>query len=94
MRKSYLILIVALTAAMLFTPRLSRSRANTSFAQDKLEMFGGHEVAAGRVIVKYKIAKDTAAQLVVDQALGANSDIAVGGSGILTTRATIFGWRN
>lgn len=44
-------------------------------------MFAGQTVAAGRVIVKYRHSKDSAAQLSLAQALDADSDVAVGGTG-------------
>src|SRR5947208_2117739 len=55
--------------------------ANVHPAQEKLEMIAGHEVAANRVIVKYRSTKSRTSLQSIAQTLDADVDVELGGTG-------------
>lgn len=79
MRKTYFLLLT-ITIGLFFFGHASRSQSNL-LKQDRLEIFTGREVAANRVIVKYKPAKGNAAQQIEAAQLDSDSDVPVGGMG-------------
>jgi len=49
--------------------------------QEELEIVAGHQVAAHRVIVKYRTSKSRAAMQSIAQALDVDTDVELGGTG-------------
>ena len=84
MRKvAFVVLLISAVSATFFAlrhPEVSRAQVAQS-AEFKTEMFSGHEVAAGRVIIKYKQTKSLTSRLNVEQSFDIDTDNELGGIG-------------
>src|SRR5262245_49834378 len=82
--------IAVMLLALFFTlsgPSVSHATIAPA-AQDKLETYSGHPVAAQRVIVKYRSSKSRAALRSIAQTLDVDVDVELGGTGARLLHST------
>src|SRR5262249_2293597 len=76
------LLFLVLTAGLIALQKVNTSHATiASTGQQQIEMVGGHEAAAGRVILKYRDPNNRSARQSITQTLDVDSDRELGGTG-------------
>jgi len=85
-----LIVVALMLIAVVLTLKgqLTTQAINLQPAQEQLEIVAGHQVAAHRVIVKYRTSKSRAAMQSIAQALDVDTDVELGGTGARLLHST------